>query len=94
MRTIELSTAFKKDFKLVKRQPNHAKDIDGILQNVIEYLLNDKPLPEKYRDHQLSSGWHGYRDCHLKPDLVLIYKQTDDNILRLARIGSHSNLFD
>jgi mRNA interferase YafQ len=44
-------------------------------------------------DHPLSGDWAGYRDCHLKPDLQLIYKKTDDNVLRLARLGSHSELF-
>ncbi len=49
-------------------------------------------MPEKFSDHPLSGDWDGYRDCHLKPDLVLIYK-ADEDVLRLARLGSHSNLF-
>lgn len=93
MRTIEFSNAFKKDFKLVKKQPRHSKDIDDLLETTLDYLLNDQPLPEKYDDHNLTGVWSGYRDCHIKPDLVLIYRQTEDNILRLARLGTHSNLF-
>lgn len=93
MRTIEYSNAFKKDFKLVKRQPRHARDVDGLLEVVLAYLLVDHELPEKFQDHPLIGVWNGYRDCHLKPDLVLIYRQTDDNILRLARLGTHQHLF-
>jgi mRNA interferase YafQ len=56
-------------------------------------LANDKPLSPRYRDHDLSGDWAGYRDCHIKPDLVLIYKKSDAYTLRLARLGSHSELF-
>jgi mRNA interferase YafQ len=52
-------------------------------------------LPEKYRDHALVSNWVGHRDCHIKPDLVLIYKKTEEGellILKLVRLGSHSEL--
>ena len=86
MRTIERSTPFKRDFK------KHG-DIDSGLIEVLFKLLNDEELPEKYRDHSLSGDWLGYRECHIKPDLLLIYKKSDDNILRLARLGSHSELF-
>lgn len=86
MRTIDRSTAFKRDFK------KHG-DIDAGLIEVLFKLLNDEILPEKYRDHQLTGDWAGYRECHIKPDLLLIYKQADDNTLRLARLGSHSELF-
>lgn len=93
MRTIERAGQFKKDFKLVKKQPKHSADVADLLQTVIKYLVEDIPLPPVYEDHPLTGDRRGYRDCHLKPDLVLIYKQTDDGILRLARIGSHAQLF-
>ena len=86
MRTIERSSAFKRDFK------KHG-DIDAALIEVLYKLLNDDPLPEKYRDHSLIGDWDGYRECHVKPDLLLIYKMSDENTLRLARLGSHSELF-
>lgn len=86
MRTIERSSAFKRDFK------KHG-DIDAALIEVLYKLLNDDPLPEKYRDHSLIGDWDGYRECHVKPDLLLIYKISDENTLRLARFGSHSELF-
>jgi len=55
--------------------------------------MNDEELPEKYHDHSLSGDWFGYCECHVKPDLLLIYKKPDGNVLRLARLGSHSELF-
>ncbi len=60
--------------------------------HVIKQLQLDNALPEKYVDHALSGNWQGYRDCHIKPDLVLIYK-IDNGSLKLARIGAHSELF-
>ncbi|UZE98003.1 type II toxin-antitoxin system YafQ family toxin [Alkalimarinus alittae] len=60
--------------------------------HVIKLLQLGETLPDKYVDHLLSGNWQGYRDCHVKPDLVLIYK-VDNNSLKLARIGTHSELF-
>ncbi|MGA9070320.1 MAG: type II toxin-antitoxin system YafQ family toxin [Terracidiphilus sp.] len=56
-------------------------------------LANDQPLEQRLRDHDLSGDWSGYRECHVKPDLLLIYRKAEDNSLRLARLGSHSELF-
>ena len=86
MRTIDRSTAFKRDFK------KHG-EIDAALIEVLYKLISDEDLPEKYRDHSLSGDWSGYRECHVKPDLLLIYKKPDEETLRLARLGSHSELF-
>ena len=86
MRTIDRSTSFKRDFK------KHG-EIEAALIEVLYKLLNDEALPDKYRDHSLTGDWLGYRECHIKPDLLLIYKQSDENTLRLARLGSHSELF-
>ncbi|CWW74780.1 type II toxin-antitoxin system YafQ family toxin [Haemophilus influenzae] len=55
-------------------------------------LLNSLPLPEKYKDHALTGNWKGWRDCHIKNDLVLIYKIVGDEI-RLARLNTHSEIF-
>ena len=93
MRSIERASAFKKDFKRVKATPKHAKNIDGLLENVLELLITNQPLPDNNKDHHLTGNWVGYRECHLKPDLLLIYKKTDNYVLRLARLGSHSELF-
>ena len=55
-------------------------------------LANDEPLPERYHDHPLVGEWKDHRDCHIKPDLVLIYRKTGENTLDLVRLGSHSEL--
>ena len=60
---------------------------------VLTALLDDVALEARYRDHDLSGEWLGYRDCHVKPDLVLIYRKPDKDTLRLARLGSHSAVF-
>ncbi len=93
MRTLDLSTAFKKDYKRTRMNPRHAQDVEGLYLTVVELLVEDQPLPERFRDHALVGTWKGYRECHLKPDLLLIYKIEEPNVLRLARLGSHSELF-
>ena len=55
-------------------------------------MTGDQPLEPRYRDHALSGDWKDHRDCHLKPDLVLIYRKPDDEVLQLVRLGSHSKL--
>ena len=89
MRDIFRRTQFKIDFKRVSRSGKYKlEDVLGI----IEKLAKDEPLPERHRDHALIGDLKDYRDCHIKPDLVLIYQKSDDNILQLVRIGSHSEL--
>ena len=92
MRTNKRAAAFKKDFKRVLANSRHA-DIGQLLKPVLLLLVEDKPLPDSYRDHALIGNWNGYRECHLKPDLLLIYRKEESGILRLARLGSHSELF-
>lgn len=92
MRTIDNASAFKRDFKREKLSGKH-KNFDGIISDVLELLLDDIPLPERYNDHELIGDWQGYRECHIKPDLLLIYRKPAPEILRLARLGSHSELF-
>jgi mRNA interferase YafQ len=93
MRTIERSSAFKRDYKRAKVTPRHSKNLDNLLTDVIEALLSDEVLPASNRDHPLSGDWMGYLECHVKPDLLLIYRKPDVDTLRLARLGSHSELF-
>jgi len=93
MRTIERSSAFKRDYKRVKATTPHRHDLDGLLLTALALLADDQPLPESWRDHALSGTWSSYRECHLKPDLLLIYRKVDADSLRLARLGSHSELF-
>ena len=93
MRTIEFAKAFRRDFKRIRTSPRHRDDINGLLQQVVERLSTDASLPINYRDHALTGDWCHYRECHLKPDLLLIYRKPDAETLRLARMGSHSELF-
>lgn len=93
MRTIERASAFRRDYKRIKATSRHRKDVDPLVAAVVALLLNDELLPDNNRDHALSGDWVGYRECHLKPDLLLIYKKPDAVTLRLARLGSHSELF-
>jgi mRNA interferase YafQ len=60
--------------------------------NIVEMLAKDEPPTERYRDHGLTGEWKDHRDCHIKPDLVLIYRKPDDEVLQLVRLGSHSEL--
>jgi mRNA interferase YafQ len=92
MRTIEGTNAFKRDYKRTRAVPKH-KDIESLLSVIVESLANDEPLAEKYHDHSLFGGWKGYRECHLKPDLLLIYQKPNSSSLRLIRLGSHNQLF-
>lgn len=88
MLNVRYSTRFKKDFKTcVKRGYKMA-----LLQQAIDTLRIPALLPLKNRDHNLSGNYSGYRECHIEPDWLLIYKQTDDE-LRLDRTGTHADLF-
>lgn len=89
MFVLEYSTQFKKDFKKIARL-----SISDIIQvgHIIGKLQRGELLDTKHTDHLLTGNWRGFRDCHIKPDLVLIYRITDD-ALQLARIVSHSELF-
>jgi mRNA interferase YafQ len=57
-----------------------------------KWLVRDQTLVEKHRDHALTGEWKDHRDCHIKPDLVLIYRKTSSGLLQLIRLGSHSEL--
>lgn len=89
MYSLEYSSQFKKDFKKITKKP-----IPDVVEvgNIISRLQQGEILEQKYVDHPLAGDWNGFRDCHIKPDLVLIYRIHDD-ALQLARIGSHSELF-
>lgn len=92
MRTIERATAFKRDYKREAKGP-HRSTLDEVLRPVLLSLITDQPLEPKHHDHDLIGDWSGYRECHIKPDLLLIYRKLGVDLLRLARLGSHSELF-
>jgi mRNA interferase YafQ len=92
MRTIRYTGQFKRDFKREKFG-KHGKSLDALLKDVADLLASDRPLPRRYFDHPLAGDWKDHRDCHIRPDLVLIYRKPDDDNLDLVRLGSHSELF-
>ena len=91
MRTINYTSRFKKDYKREK-SGHHGKALDHLLEDILQQLVFDKQLPQRNADHPLSGEWSDHRDCHIKPDLILIYRKDDENNLILVRLGSHSEL--
>ena len=89
MLQIERSNQFKKDLKRILKRGKDAEK----LKDIIETLVQNKPLPEKNKDHKLIGDYVDYRECHIEPDWLLIYL-ANDTVLRLERTGSHSDLFD
>lgn len=77
----------------IERTVSGVRCTNDDLKPVLVALATDQPLDVRYRDHDLSGDWAGYRECHIKPDLLLIYRKSDADTLRLARLGSHSELF-
>ena len=91
MRRIEQTTQFRKDYKRELRGRYKAVIEDELVQ-LIDMLIADSKLPARYFDHALVGRYQTFRDCHIKPDLILIYEKPNEKILRLIRIGSHSEL--
>ena len=91
MLDIQYGRRFKKEFQKAIHQEGRTPEM---FQAVLDYLVHEKPLPENYRDHKLTGDYKGYRECHIAPDWLLIYKRDLKKIvLVLARTGSHSDLF-
>lgn len=88
-RIIETATRFKRDYR---RELKTDPKLQDKLTPVIELLATDAELPERLSDHPLQGDWKGFRDCHIKPDLLMIYAKSE-GALSLARLGSHSELF-
>lgn len=91
MREIRYTTRFKRDYKREK-SGRHGKTLDAVLMDVVTLLASDVSLSRRHFDHPLSGEWADHRDCHLKPDLILIYRKPDDAHLDLVRLGSHSEI--
>lgn len=91
MLEIVLSNRFKKDLKMAKKR---GYNLD-LLNDVVEKLAMQEPLPKKNRDHSLTGDFIGFRECHIQPDWLLVYLVNDEElILFLTRTGTHSDLFD
>jgi len=82
------TSSFKKDYKKL------TKSEKSLLKEIIIKLANKEVLEEKYKDHKLIGDYLGCRECHIQPDLLLIYRYNDDILeLALVRVGNHSKLF-
>lgn len=91
MRAIKYTRRFKRDYRR-EQSGVLGKRLDTLLRDAVALLVADRPLPARYVDHALIGEWHDHRDCHLRPDLVLIYRKPDADTLELVRLGSHSEL--
>ena len=90
MYTVKFTTAYKKSYKLMKKR---GLDL-SLLDDVVDTLLQGKQLDEKYRDHELSGKLKGFRECHVKPDWLLVYLIENDILtLTLVDTGTHSDIF-
>jgi mRNA interferase YafQ len=90
-RAIERTGAFKRDYKR-ELAGRHGKTLADDLVEVVKRLVMDQPLERRHVDHPLAGEWKDHRDCHIKPDLILIYRKIEDHNLQLVRLGSHSEL--
>ncbi|MCX6178640.1 MAG: type II toxin-antitoxin system YafQ family toxin [Chlorobiales bacterium] len=91
MRTIKYTSRFKRDYRREK-SGIHGRKLDALLKAILVLLAEDKALPPNAVDHALIGTLNDCRDCHIRPDLILIYRKIDDTILELVRLGSHSAL--
>jgi mRNA interferase YafQ len=91
MRTIRYGGRFQRDYKREKAG-RRGGTLDAELSEILGLLAADIPLPRRHFDHPLSGEWKDHRDCHVRPDLILIYRKPDKKNLDLVRLGSHSEL--
>lgn len=90
MLEVKFTSKFKKDYKLIKKRSMNT----NLLKEIVGKLANNIPLEEKYKDHELTGNYKGFRECHIEPDWLLIYLVEDNKlILTLSRTGTHSDLF-
>lgn len=91
-RTVVLAKNYIRDVQRC-RAGRYKSAVENELEDIVARLAANMPLDEKHRDHALTGAFEGYRDCHVKPDLLLLYSCPDAQTLRLARLGTHSELF-
>ena len=90
MYTLKFTTAYKKSYKLMKKR---GLDL-SLLDEVVDVLHRGLTLDEKYRDHELTGSFKGFRECHIKPDWLLVWEQNDTElVLLMTKTGTHSDIF-
>ena len=80
-------------FKRCLKKYKHNKVVLNELKDVVKILINEQPIPTKYLDHRLKGKHAGIREMHLKPDVLLLYCNNNDEKIVLVAIGSHSEIF-
>nr|VFJ76303.1 MAG: mRNA interferase YafQ [Candidatus Kentron sp. FM]VFJ76434.1 MAG: mRNA interferase YafQ [Candidatus Kentron sp. FM]VFK23093.1 MAG: mRNA interferase YafQ [Candidatus Kentron sp. FM] len=93
MRAIKPTRAFQKDFRR-EMTGKRGKVLQQTLSSVIDQLARNVSLSPRFKEHALKGKWARHRECHLRPDLLLIYRKPDNETLTLVRLGSHAELFD
>ncbi|MBQ8298323.1 MAG: type II toxin-antitoxin system YafQ family toxin [Clostridia bacterium] len=84
-----IASSFKRDYKKILKRKYDVT----LLDDIVNKLQNGEKLPDNNHDHALSGNWKGYRECHILPDWLLVYKISDEQlVLSLTRTGSHSDL--
>jgi len=89
---IKLDKQFKKDIKRDQKSGKYSQEDFQTVKAIMDILIDAKELDDKYIPHKLIGDWKGYSECHVKPNWLLIYKQTDIHI-NFARLGTHQQLF-
>jgi mRNA interferase YafQ len=89
MYTLKITSQFKKDLKRIQNNPVKIKH----LKEVLELLEQDGALPERFKPHKLTGDYTGFMECHVENDLLLIWLDPEENIIKLVRLGTHSELF-
>ena len=90
MLILETTAQFRRDYKLMKKRGCERE----LIETVLDKLLNGCPLEAAHRDHALTGNYTGFRECHIKPDWLLVYKIERDRLVLVAqRTGTHSDLF-
>jgi mRNA interferase YafQ len=89
MREIRYTVRFKRDYRREK-SGRHRKTLDVLITETVTLLAEDRPLRRRYFDHPLAGEWNDHRDCHVRPDLVLIYRKPDAKTLELVRLAQRA----
>lgn len=90
MKTIRKTTQFKKDFKRYSKDRNKVEALFAI----VEKLANGEAIPAEYSPHPLKGRWKNHMECHLQDDYLLIWYDKEKDVIKLVRLGSHSELFE
>jgi len=93
LRSVKYTTQFSRDLKREGKSPKN-REISLKLQSIIDLLCEDQDLPIRLHDHALIGEFIGWRELHVKPDLLLLYRKVGEEWLELLRLGSHSEIFE